>query len=241
MSCSLFDSYRSCPRCTTSLNADKCQSDRCVIADGIPRGFLSINFKLPGPKIDVCLNDIVVVDLHNEAEGLSSTIHWHGIRQHGTQVCCTWKFVYDRLSVMHQCNIQSYNLFFCAFSFKFMDGVPYLTQCPVPFGESFRYSFRVEDEGTHLYHSHAGNQKTDGAFGALVVRGVESENPNAWTYDYDLPEYTIIMTDWMHQSADDHMPGYVKRSLLSQSVLINGHGRFYNVSRDIIEQLSDNL
>jgi FtsP/CotA-like multicopper oxidase with cupredoxin domain len=115
-----------------------------------------------------------------------------------------------------------------------MDGVPYLTQCPVPFGESFRYSFRVEDEGTHLYHSHAGNQKTDGAFGALVVRGFKDENPNAWTYDYDLPDYTIIMNDWMHQSADDHMPGYEKRSLLSQSVLINGHGRFYNVRNETV-------
>lgn len=112
-----------------------------------------------------------------------------------------------------------------------MDGVPYLTQCPVPFGESFRYSFRVEDEGTHFYHSHAGNQKTDGAFGALIVRGLEEENPNAHTYDFDLPEFTILMNDWMHQSADDHMPGYEKRSLLSQSVLINGHGRFFNVMR----------
>lgn len=117
--------------------------------------------------------------------------------------------------------------------FKFMDGVPYLTQCPVPFGESFRYSFKVEDEGTHLYHSHAGNQKTDGAFGALIVRGFEDENPNAGTYDFDLPEYTIIMNDWMHQSADDHMPGFQKRSLLSQSVLINGHGRFYNVRQGL--------
>jgi FtsP/CotA-like multicopper oxidase with cupredoxin domain len=111
-----------------------------------------------------------------------------------------------------------------------MDGVPYLTQCPIPFGESFRYSFRVEDEGTHLYHSHAGNQKTDGVFGALIVRGLEEENPNKWTYDYDLPEYTILMNDWMHQSADDHMPGFAKRSLLSQSVLVNGHGRFFNVT-----------
>jgi hypothetical protein len=92
MSCS-FSIPRSCPRCTTSLNVEMCRNDRCVIADGIPRGFLSINFQLPGPKIDVCKNDIVVVDLNNQAEGLSSTIHWHGIRQHGTQVSCTFRVI----------------------------------------------------------------------------------------------------------------------------------------------------
>jgi hypothetical protein len=31
-------------------------------------------------------------------------------------------------------------------------------------------------------------------------------------------------------SAEDHMPGMVKRSSLSQSILINGHGRYFNVS-----------
>lgn len=106
-------SLRSCYDCADG-NADSCLNEECVVGDGIGRGYLAINFKLPGPQIQVCKNDIVVVDVHNEAEGLSTTLHWHGMRQFGTQ---------------------------------FMDGVPYFTQCPVPFGESFRYSFYAIDEG----------------------------------------------------------------------------------------------
>jgi FtsP/CotA-like multicopper oxidase with cupredoxin domain len=157
---------------------------------------LSLNFKLPGPKIEVCKDDIVMVDLHNQADGMSATLHWHGIRQLNTQ---------------------------------FMDGVPYLTQCPVPFGESFRYSFYATDEGTHFYHSHSGHQKADGVYGALVVRGIEEHNPTRRLYDHDLPEHTMLMADWMHSNAENYMPGLAKRSALSQSILINGHGRFYNV------------
>lgn len=111
-----------------------------------------------------------------------------------------------------------------------MDGVPYLTQCPVPFGESFRYSFYASDEGTHFYHSHAGHQKADGVYGALIVRGIKKNNPNDKMYDHDMKEHTIVMADWMQNNAEDSMPGSAKRSSLSQSVLVNGHGRFFNVS-----------
>lgn len=156
---------RSCGECSQG-NADNCLEEHCVIGDGIGRGYLSLNFNLPGPKIEVCKDDIIVVDLYNDADGLSTSIHWHGMRQLGTQ---------------------------------FMDGVPYLSQCPIPFGENFRYSFYASDEGTHFYHSHAGHQKADGVYGALVVRGIDRANPNRALYDLDLPEHTMLMADWMHE------------------------------------------
>lgn len=76
--------HRSCEDCARG-DINHCMHDSCVIADGIGRGFLSLNFKLPGPKIQVCKDDIIVVDLYNAAEGLSTSIHWHGLRQFGTQ------------------------------------------------------------------------------------------------------------------------------------------------------------
>lgn len=106
-----------------------------------------------------------------------------------------------------------------------------MTQCPIPFGESFRYSFYATDEGTHFYHSHSGHQKADGVYGPLIVRGLDKDNPNRETYDFDLPEHTIMMADWMHGNADEQMPGLSRRSDLSQSILINGHGRFFNVGK----------
>lgn len=38
----------------------------------------------------------------------------------------------------------------------FMDGVPYVTQCPIAFESTFRYAFKATQAGTHFYHSHAG-------------------------------------------------------------------------------------
>lgn len=137
-----------------------------------------------------------MVDLHNDAEGSSTSVHWHGITQNES---------------------------------PWFDGVPYLTQCPIPFGETFRYTFKASNEGTHFYHSHAGQQKADGAYGALIVRGLE-ENQNMKLYDCDLPEHTMLVADWMHQNANSYMPGKVRRSSLSESILINGHGQFFNVS-----------
>lgn len=176
-------------------NLTACLHKRCVTADGFNRGFLSINFQLPGPSIQVCKNDIIVVDVINEAEGIATSIHWHGMKQIGTQ---------------------------------FNDGVPYLTQCPIAFNSQFRYIFRALDVGTHFYHSHAGNQKADGLHGALIVREPTADNEHAHTYDYDLPQHLVFATDWMHAFSDNFLPGIVKRSTLTESMLINGRGRYMN-------------
>lgn len=38
----------------------------------------------------------------------------------------------------------------------YMDGVPHVTQCPIPSGTMFRYKFRANHPGTHFWHSHSG-------------------------------------------------------------------------------------
>jgi Multicopper oxidase len=45
---------------------------------------LTINRQLPGPPIQVCFRDIVVVDVENHMDGTSTSIHWHGLRQFGS-------------------------------------------------------------------------------------------------------------------------------------------------------------
>lgn len=134
------------------------------MADGVKRGFMALNFQVPGPTLHVCAGDTVLVELSNEAEGSATAIHWHGIHQKGSQ---------------------------------FMDGVPYVTQCPIPYGSKFVYKFKVEDAGTHYYHSHAGHQHANGIFGALIVRESKEKYPNYHqTYDYDLADHLVIVTDW---------------------------------------------
>lgn len=38
----------------------------------------------------------------------------------------------------------------------YMDGVPFVTQCPIHPGMTFRYRFNVQNYGTHFWHSHSG-------------------------------------------------------------------------------------
>lgn len=84
---------------------------------------MSINRQLPGPAIQVCRGDLIIVDAVNQAHGTAAAIHWHG--QH--MVATPWS-----------------------------DGVPFVTQCPIHFANSFRYHFWATEVGTHFYHSHSG-------------------------------------------------------------------------------------
>jgi len=71
-----------------------------------------------------------------------------------------------------------------------MDGVPGLTQDPVPVGGRFRYEFPLPDAGTFWYHSHqnAVEQMARGLHGPLIV--TEAEGP-----DVDRDE-VIVLDDW---------------------------------------------
>lgn len=50
-----------------------------------------------------------------------------------------------------------------------MDGVPYVTQAPVPDGGEFTYTFKPNPPGFRWYHSHVGDQAALGLFGAFLV------------------------------------------------------------------------
>jgi FtsP/CotA-like multicopper oxidase with cupredoxin domain len=58
-----------------------------------------------------------------------------------------------------------------------MDGVPYLTQAPIPPGGRFLYDFEVPDAGTFWYHPHVRSpvQQGRGLYGAFIVE--EREPP----------------------------------------------------------------
>lgn len=58
---------------------------RCVIANGFKRAIKTVNRILPGPAIQVCKDDTIIVNVKNKLFSFeSTTIHWHGIRQKGT-------------------------------------------------------------------------------------------------------------------------------------------------------------
>jgi len=52
---------------------------------------------------------------------------------------------------------------------SWMDGVPGVTQCGIPPGESFTYEFTLTGQrGTFWYHSHVSAQYAEGLYGPLV-------------------------------------------------------------------------
>ena len=54
-----------------------------------------------------------------------------------------------------------------------MDGVAFVSQCPITPGGNFRYIFKAYPYGSYWYHSHVATQRTDGLFGGLIIREPE--------------------------------------------------------------------
>lgn len=75
---------RACYNCP--YNYTDCLREDCILADGILKTIETVNRQIPGPYIQVCKGDTVIVNVHNKmrSERVSS-IHWHGLRQQGYQ------------------------------------------------------------------------------------------------------------------------------------------------------------
>ena len=70
------------------------------------------------------------------------------------------------------------------------DGVPYMTQQPIPPGGEGRYSFVPPDTGSFFFHTHCNSTEHfgRGLMGVLIVEGDEIAPPDA--------EYVLLMKDW---------------------------------------------
>ncbi|THH15565.1 hypothetical protein EW146_g4939 [Bondarzewia mesenterica] len=113
----------------------------------------------------------------------------------------------------------------------FMDGVPGASQCPIPAGRNFTYSFTVNQYGTYWYHSHSAVQYTDGLLGPLIIHSVDDPLVRGTDFDY---EQVLLIQDWYHDAASDivtellSLDGYdgTAAAPSPQSGLINGQGVF---------------
>ena len=96
---------------------------------------------------------------------------------------------------------------------NWMDGVEHVTQCGIPPGASFTYIFKAEQYGTHWYHSHSGAQRTDGLFGALIVKEKNNTQRNnllgeltsigITDYEDNPEQHTLTLLDWQKSSSLD--------------------------------------
>ena len=151
---------------------DKC-TDAITVDGNNFRAVITVNGRFPAPTLIVPYNAVVVVDVNNELDSESTSIHWHG---------------------MHQMNT------------PWMDGVEHITQCGIPPASSFRYIFRAFPAGTHWYHSHSGAQRTDGLFGALIVKESDGIKPMVESVVgrsfMDMPQnHTLTLIDWQPKNS----------------------------------------
>ncbi|XP_014282533.2 uncharacterized protein [Halyomorpha halys] len=89
----------SCPQ-----NITDCFRHGCILADGSAQKVLTANKQLPGPSIQVCENDILVVDVVNRLPGQGVAIHWRGQSQKESPYM-------DGVPMITQCPISSYTTF----------------------------------------------------------------------------------------------------------------------------------
>jgi len=180
-----------CGNCMNGSNAD-CNNVNCVVADGMPRQLMTYNRQLPGPSIEVCENDNVIVYVHNDLDDVEHTLHWHGM----DQVNRYWQ-----------------------------DGVPFVTQCPIHRGTTWKYDFIASPSGTHWGHSHMGYQRVTGAFFPLIVR--KAVEPQRYLYDYDLSDHVMSVIEW-HSVMPQIFNMRINRMRIFEqfmtSLLINGFG-----------------
>ncbi|XP_066261063.1 uncharacterized protein [Euwallacea similis] len=165
----------------SSCNNIFCQ----MTEDSNSRTIVTANRQIPGPPIQVCQNDILIVDVINRIPGKSVTLHWRGQPNHEA---------------------------------PFMDGVPMVTQCPILSHTTFQYKFRASQAGTHFYHAYMDADRSNGLFGALIVRKSDRTDPNRKLYDIDSKEHVILISEW---SGDFNHPSPRDKDL-SKALLVNG-------------------
>jgi FtsP/CotA-like multicopper oxidase with cupredoxin domain len=71
-----------------------------------------------------------------------------------------------------------------------MDGVPYISQKPVPPGGRYVYEFTLHQEGTYFYHSHGAMQEMMGMIGLFILHPHKPYKP---LVDHD---FGIVLQEW---------------------------------------------
>jgi len=104
------------------------------------------------------------------------------------------------------------------------DGVPNLTQNPIPPHSTHRYTFPIVQHGTHWYHSHYRFQEQIGMYGAFIMN--KREEPDIPTIPIVLSEWTDMSPEEVHRSLKNATDWFAIQKGATQSygeALVSGH------------------
>ncbi|WVQ77654.1 hypothetical protein IAR50_007342 [Cryptococcus sp. DSM 104548] len=116
-------------------------------------------------------------------------------------------------------------------STPYMDGVPGISQCPIPANGSFTYEYAVNNQaGTYWWHSHWAVTMADGLFGPLIIHSPDEALKRGVDYDHD---QIVFINDWMHDQSVNIVNGLTSEAGYrgtdkppqGDSILINGLGQ----------------
>ncbi len=86
-----------------------------------------------------------------------------------------------------------------------MDGVPFVTQDPIPPGDSRRYDFPLKQSGSYWMHSHYGLQEQQLLSAPMVIRSpTQSKVADA--------EFTVMLSDFSFTSPQDILKGLMGKT-----------------------------
>ncbi|KAF8756654.1 multicopper oxidase family [Rhizoctonia solani] len=129
------------------------------------------------------------------------------------------------------------------------DGVPGITQYPIPIGKSFVYNWTATQMGYHWYHSHQHLQVDDGLRGDIYLRPKPGRQNPFGLISSDAADiaamkvaernpHKLFIYDWKHKTADEYMEEW-KRTMVEplclDDILINGKGQVVCPSRQILD------
>ncbi|KAL4714587.1 hypothetical protein ACJJTC_006633 [Scirpophaga incertulas] len=209
------NSDKSCNRpCKFNVKPRRCHYDFTIRPSILQNGraVIAINGISPGPPINVCMNDVIVVEVRNKIPDQDIAVHWHGMEQKGT---------------------------------PHMDGVPMVTQCPIPYGSTYKYAFIASSPGTFFYHADSVSHQSDGVYGSLIVNQPQPLDPHSTLYDYDrsdeqtlyLPTSLIINDDEILKMFV--MQGFAYRLRLISAIAIECPVRFGIEFHDLVVIATD--
>ncbi|KAF5579807.1 Cupredoxin [Fusarium pseudocircinatum] len=131
-----------------------------------------------------------------------------------------------------------------------MDGVPGVTQDPIPPGGNFTYRFSTASEyGFFWYHSHFRAYYNDAIRGPLLIRPAISRPRPLTTLAKDEDDLAallaaergatnVLLNDWTHELSDVIFARYMKTGAFPScvdSILANGRGRVQCLPKSALE------